>query len=662
MIFTVLSYIDLEPVIELDDYISAIWNNKYFTAGEFEIVLRTTPERRQKVIRNNFIILNGTDEIAIIDFVQFSKDEDNGATMTVKGSFAQGLLKRRIIWDKTILRGNIDYQIQELLKDNAIEPKDKDRYLATDADKKIAYQGGYWLGSQYLQIPSDFEELAELQLTSDIQISTEGKADAYGIYSPRYILEQCYSNIKMTGVSEIQFRAKNTNGFYELYENPLEDGVKTTFNIGEKGCFFTGKTNKQPLTVSTSSQPAFIPAEDETYFINNAKITEGTNGAIVTYSLATEGVKLADQVPFSNRVKGISKKEYKNEAFGVSIFDNQLNMRFYWNKALIDYATTLYDEYLGTLGDDEEPTLTKWNFCFRLYFGFLQNSTYNVFNSTDYLIYTYKEYEKVDVDIAKYNNGSYTTISFDEFKALFTAGKVIAPYTTIYPNSTKLDIIYRTKGQNHRNYIALGTRPNAKDKIELQLQGDNLLDKVEELLTLYGLGLKARFDKASKIIYLDIYQGVNRSSNIIFSEDLDNLISYDIGLSSSKPNVALVYSKTEETKDIITIVKEYNETAGASAGINRTELYVNRTGEAGYIGPDYTQQLIEDGKLSLQQVTLAIENEIDPYSSVYRTQFNLGDIVRVIIKDLDITYDTRVLEVREYNDENGYTIDLVLGE
>ena len=276
--------------------------------------------------------------------------------------------------------------------------------------------------------------------------------------------------------------------------------------------------------------------------------------------------------------------------------------------------------------------------------------------------YTYKEYEKGDVDIAKYNNGSYTTISFDEFKALFTAGKVIAPYTTVYPNSTKLDIIYRTKGQNHRNYIALGTRPNAKDKIELQLQGDNLLDKVEELLTLYGLGLKARFDKASKIIYLDIYQGVNRSSNIIFSEDIDNLISYDIGLSSSKPNVALVYSKTEETKDIITIVKEYNETAGASAGINRTELYVNRTGEAGYIGPDYTQQLIEDGKLSLQQVTLAIENEIDPYSSVYRTQFNLGDIVRVIIKDLDIAYDTRVLEVREYNDENGYTIDLVLGE
>ena len=117
-----------------------------------------------------------------------------------------------------------------------------------------------------------------------------------------------------------------------------------------------------------------------------------------------------------------------------------------------------------------------------------------------------------------------------------------------------------------------------------------------------------------------------------------------------------------ETKDIITIIKEYNETAGASAGINRTELYVNRTGEAGYIGPDYTQQLIEDGKLSLQQVTLAIENEIDPYSSVYRTQFNLGDIVRVIIKDLDIAYDTRVLEVREYNDENGYTIDLVLGE
>lgn len=129
MIFTVLHYKTLEPLMVLDDYISAIWNNKYFTAGDFEIKCRTTNERILKLVRNNFITLNGTDEIAVIESVEFTKDEEQGAVMTITGAFAQALLGKRVIWEKTLLNGTVETELQRLIEENAVSPHDPIRGL-----------------------------------------------------------------------------------------------------------------------------------------------------------------------------------------------------------------------------------------------------------------------------------------------------------------------------------------------------------------------------------------------------------------------------------------------------------------------------------------------------------------------------------------------------
>lgn len=132
MIFTVLRYSDLAPLMELDDYISAIWNAKYYEAGTFEIQCETTPERLAKVIRDNYIVLNGTSEIGIITTIQYTRDEDRGAVMTISGSFAQSLLGRRIIWDKKTLSTDIASGLRALISDNAIAPTDQDRKICLD--------------------------------------------------------------------------------------------------------------------------------------------------------------------------------------------------------------------------------------------------------------------------------------------------------------------------------------------------------------------------------------------------------------------------------------------------------------------------------------------------------------------------------------------------
>ena len=630
MIFTVLSYIDLEPLMELDDYISAIWNNKFFNTGEFEIVLKTTDERKNKLIRNNFIAKNGTDEIAVIDLIHFSKDEDNGATMTIKGSFAESLLNRRIIWNKTLLKGNVDIEIQRLIKENAVSPIDVDRNLVTDGDKKLFIYDG----TNYFSVTDEVKELTEIQIQGDTGITTTGVPNAYGIYEPRYVISNALPTLGLYPSLKI-FDIKQNGNMASFYDNPFENGARTTITLNDKECYITYKyvwRTFQELYTEGKAED-FVRAE-------TTKIKEGSTGAIFENALEITNIELAEQSPFSTRIKGLTKEEYNNNLFGISVFDNKIYLRIFWSNELIAKA----QELAGEEGN-------KWVYCYKLFFGYIENSNFNMIKVSDYILFEFAKYEKTNVDI--YTGAD--KISFATMKTYFTTGQRISSTKNYHITYA---VTYKTKGQNERNYVDIGTIPNLKDKIELQVFGDNLLTKINELATLYAMGIKARYSKDTKTIYFDLYMGSDKSNTVIFSDDLDNLVSYDVGLSNSNPNVALVYSEIEENDKIT----QYNETAGASAGINRMELYIQKTGIAGYIGPDYTQQLIEEGNLSLQKATIAIENEIDPYSFLYREQFNLGDVVEVIIKDLNMSFKTRILEVREFNDQNGYTVDLVLGE
>ena len=138
MVFTILNKTDLAPLMEIDDFISVVWNNKYYTAGEFELVTQTTREKIEKIARDNFINLNGTNEIAIIELITFSEDEEKGAIMTVKGSFAQSILNRRIFWETKKLSGNIIDALTGAIKSEALNPSAVDRSINKTVDVKTA--------------------------------------------------------------------------------------------------------------------------------------------------------------------------------------------------------------------------------------------------------------------------------------------------------------------------------------------------------------------------------------------------------------------------------------------------------------------------------------------------------------------------------------------
>lgn len=600
--------------MELDNYISVVWNNKYYTAGEFEIVMQTTPERIEKVVRDNFIINDLSDEIAVIDLIIFSKDEDQGAIMTVKGSFGQSLLKRRIIWDKVTLSGNMETAIHNLINANAVAPSNADRALTKYAVIETI------TSENDITFPSDYLNLRQLQIFGETVITQAGTVDSTTGRLSGLQIEGTMLAPMLNGVMRT-FVTLTGEGVPYMYTNPLAEGVKANFFWSKSECYYTSKARY--IKLSDLYPENFSD-------LTNFSYATGSSYNVLTFSIDLLDSNVEDQDILCSAYVSLTKEQYNNGGFGVSLFDNKLNFRAVVTKTVDSWVS----DQLGLIQDAQHHNEYVW----LLVVGQWETGAgyYQMLPET-FFIYSLPLSEKINLFNTNLNWDSNDLLTFGNFGN----GYGYAEYT-----------IYSDEAEN--DYLSLGTKAGLTDQIELEVYGDNLLTKVEEILELYQCGLKARYDKSTNKIYLDTYLGTDRTANIVFSENMDNLESYTVNMGNVEANLALVYSKDGDA--------EYTGVAGASAGITRREIFINKTDNPGYVGADYTQQLITEGTLSLQRVRISIESEIDADSYVYRLQYFLGDIVQLVIKDLGLSYNIRILEVREYQDDSGYTIDLVLGE
>lgn len=644
MVFTILNKTDLAPLMEIDDFISVVWNNKYYTAGEFEIVFQTTPERIEKVARDNFITLNGTDEIAIIDLITFTEDEEQGAIMTVKGSFAQSVLNRRIIWDKEHLAGELDNEVRNIINKNALDTADNFRSFNKIVD--LGTRTGTTSLFNMLTDREPFIEMRQIQFTGKTAVTPGTLAD--GVKTGEKLKHSTpYFNISGDGAGAfgyVMFYASPADvgvtgkAIDKIFSNPENDKYSPVIFWNKDNCRLTTKTHGALMwAIFNDALLNGVDLLNSFSFnkVNNYYVVEFSSKGIKHYTYKEDDLskvsfeKLDDQKPYSESMIGLTKEEYETGGFGVSIIDSKLYVRAKVLQASVDFLTNKGVTYGSSAFN---------HYILEGVLGYRSDEPHPIFNQDSILIYDLKQSEEKVI---------YPSDPFG-----WSAENYFYLRSSVEWAGTMYCEFIRSIAEN--NIYSLGEKAGVNDYIEVELQGDNVLDKAEELLELYSVGLKARYIKNDGKIYFDFYKGTNRSNNIVFAESLDNLAGYTVNLANGGANVALVYSKDGD--------KEYTGVAGAGAGVDRREIFVNKTDAPGYVGNAYTQQLEEEGKLTLKGVNITIESEIDANSYVYRTQYNVGDIVKLVIKDLGIEYIIRILEVREYQDENGYSIDLILGE
>lgn len=196
---------------------------------------------------------------------------------------------------------------------------------------------------------------------------------------------------------------------------------------------------------------------------------------------------------------------------------------------------------------------------------------------------------------------------------------------------------------------------------ETQVSYENLLTYTDNLLQAYGIGAELLLTEAAAFRY-NLYSGVDRSAEIIFSQTFDNLLS-----SSYKRNAAafrtyaLIGGEGEGTARIL---QEYNADTSVR-GIDRAEMFV----DAKDISSKYTDGsgqeqeldltnaadlatykgwLTERGKTKIAETAQieSFEGEIDTAATPYKfgEDFYLGDRVRVQDDFLGVYITPRILK------------------
>jgi hypothetical protein len=114
----------------IDVFDSLIWKDRFTGYGDFEVAAASDTGIINDVNSGPYLKLAGSDHFMIVEDLNIKWEVETGGKVTVKGRSGETILERRIIWNKTLLTGNFQNGIQQLLNENAISPTDTTRTIS----------------------------------------------------------------------------------------------------------------------------------------------------------------------------------------------------------------------------------------------------------------------------------------------------------------------------------------------------------------------------------------------------------------------------------------------------------------------------------------------------------------------------------------------------
>lgn len=222
--------------------------------------------------------------------------------------------------------------------------------------------------------------------------------------------------------------------------------------------------------------------------------------------------------------------------------------------------------------------------------------------------------------------------------------------------------------------IELGEIKGYEGNVSMQVSYKNVLDTIEEMLEMNGLGIRSILDAGRKKIILDIYKGIDRTAgqNInapaIFSEEFENILEQEYVESViDYKNTALIAGEGEgEERERVSIE--------VGQGLDRYELYVDARDlqstktiddEEVPIPINEYRELLENrglSKLNEHKKIETFDSKANLRSNLkYKEDFDLGDVVTVTSKKWGITIDTRITDVEEIYEESGKQVNVTFG-
>ena len=198
--------------------------------------------------------------------------------------------------------------------------------------------------------------------------------------------------------------------------------------------------------------------------------------------------------------------------------------------------------------------------------------------------------------------------------------------------------------------------------LSTQVTGDNLMEYLYSMLKTTEASFSVTCDLSSKQLVFRAWQGADRRTTAIFSQEWDNLIDLSYEYSNKDyRNYAVVAGQGEGTDRVSIIVDKTD-------GVERRELFVDARDlqqEEDESLDDYKVRLTRRGeeKLSEYATVEKCDTQIDTESSLkYMVDFELGDLCTITEMEHGITCEKRITECEEVYENGAFSLSVTFGE
>jgi hypothetical protein len=122
MMIPIIMNTSFERIAEIDDYISFIWTNRYYSAGDFELCVVANAENMALLQKWYYVVRDDDENVGIIEHLFVQSNDDAGTVIVVSGRFLPSILGRRVIAVQTNVSGAVSSCINKLINQNVISP------------------------------------------------------------------------------------------------------------------------------------------------------------------------------------------------------------------------------------------------------------------------------------------------------------------------------------------------------------------------------------------------------------------------------------------------------------------------------------------------------------------------------------------------------------
>ena len=213
---------------------SLIWTRRYWSCGEFKLLVPFTEEHSRMLVKNNIIMKRGDDEAAQIRYVSITKNSQGLEEIEVQGKFLIAWIGKRIIKKQIITNDTTQNILYRIVRENVTNPADTARKIpdvsiATDDEDTESGVIDY-TSEQYTNAQLAAETAAKAAKLG-IRMRTDARTGAhvFSVYEGRDLTAG-----NTAGNAPCIFSQEFDNIVEQEYTNSVENLKTTAFVGGEE--------------------------------------------------------------------------------------------------------------------------------------------------------------------------------------------------------------------------------------------------------------------------------------------------------------------------------------------------------------------------------------------------------------------------------------------